>query len=383
MHGAIQCQAQAVRACTRVYTCSRVPFNSTQFNISIVNVQSVVSSQPAPHVPSRPNTRETSAALTPVRVVHLAALFAMAFAAPAPAPSLLRRPRFPQTPPKCKHAPSPLRMAAPAEILHLTDHWVAVNKPPDMLVHRTRLHRSSRPEPYLVDLVRRTLRARLSSTVQVFPVHRLDRPTSGLILFALRDPALLQAALQAPSARKQYWTLSFGLSSMPPGPWENAHPLKDLTGSARKQRSAHTAFEPLASFPAADVAAVRATLSSTGRRHQIRRHLSYARYPVVGDTSHGDSALNRGAADAFGVSRCCLHARRITFVDPVTARDVHLEVPVPPDLRAVVCKLPGYAPHMDEALDLGDPLPTLEGAAVWDGDALSSDVDDSPDGAGT
>lgn len=242
-------------------------------------------------------------------------------------------------------------------ILHQTDHWVAIDKPPGILVHRTRLYHSTPGERFLVDAVHRKLSAEQSRQVEVRPVQRLDRPTSGVVIFGLdnkRNAAMVQEALQASTARKQYWTLAFGAKEMP-DTWQNSNPLKDLTGRNRKQRPAHTDFERLAVFPEADIAVVRATLA-TGRRHQIRRHLSYGRYPVVGDTSHGETELNHIANSKYGISRLCLHSRRLSFVDPFTSKRIDLHVPVPDDLRLVLSSLPGYSTEMDAQLDLDDNL---------------------------
>lgn len=268
------------------------------------------------------------------------------------------------------------------EVLHVTDRWVAVNKPAGLLMHRTKLYPSARGERFLVDLVRHRLRppARFRERLDIYPIHRLDRPTTGVVLFGLHDSrtaAMLQEALQnSAGARKQYWTLAFdnvdhnddddSTGSMPDA-WVNDHPLKDITSGGggrrnRQQRPARTEFERLALL--GDVAVVRATLA-TGRRHQIRRHLSNGRFPVVGDTSHGDTKRNHNAADMFGVQRCCLHARRLSFVDPFTNECVQLQVPVPDDLRQVVHALPGYSDELLDSLDFDD-------ASILDGDTATA-----------
>lgn len=242
------------------------------------------------------------------------------------------------------------------EVLHMTDNWIAVNKPPGILMHRTKLYPSRRNERFLVTDVRDIVSKRLDRKVRVFPVHRLDRPTSGVVIFGLHEPrnaAMLQEALQNPTTQKQYWALAFGAHM--PEEWVNEHPLKDSEGPNRKQRSARTEFERLASFTDADVSVVRATLAS-GRRHQIRRHLSNSRFPILGDTSHGDTKLNHAAADAYGVPRCCLHSRRLTFTDPFTSDRMYLQVSVPKDLRDTLKRISEYSSELDSQLDLDDPI---------------------------
>lgn len=239
------------------------------------------------------------------------------------------------------------------EIIALTDDWVAVNKPAGVLVHRTKLYHATPGESYLVDDVKRAVAGMLGSPTSVLPVQRLDRPTSGVIVFALGDSknaSQLQNALQSEESQKEYWTITFGADM--PEKWENHHPLRDLTGKSRKQRPASSAFEQLLKLNESDMSVVRAQIS-TGRRHQIRRHLSNSRHPVVGDTSHGKGSLNRRVREQFGVTRCCLHSRRVAFIDPGSLNPVSLEAVVPQDLRDVLDRLPDYDDAHDALLDLG------------------------------
>lgn len=243
------------------------------------------------------------------------------------------------------------------EILALSETWVAVNKPAGMLVHRTKLYHSVPGEIYLLDEVRRAVEEQRGIPTTVLPVQRLDRPTSGVVLFALgssQNASALQAALQSDRCCKQYWVLSFGADM--PKKWENNHPLRDMTGKVRKQRGALSSFEQLLRLDQADMSVVRAQIS-TGRRHQIRRHLSNSRYPVVGDTSHGKGSLNKEAREKYGVNRCCLHSRRVSFTDTIADATVTVEASVPNDLRQVLNRLSDYAPSKHQLLvDLGDPL---------------------------
>lgn len=243
------------------------------------------------------------------------------------------------------------------EILALTDTWVAVNKPAGILVHRTKLYHSKPGERYLVDEVKRELKHRFGYARKVLPVHRLDRPTSGVLLFSLDSPqhaTALHASLQAHLSCKQYWVLTFGADM--PEKWDNNFPLRDLTGKDRKQRKASSSFEQLLRLDEADMSIVRAQIS-TGRRHQIRRHLSYSRHPVVGDTSYAKGVLNRTAREKYGATRCCLHARRISFKDPQTSEEVLVDSPVPHDLRQVLSRIQGYDEQLHRSLiDLGGPV---------------------------
>lgn len=241
------------------------------------------------------------------------------------------------------------------EVLSISDTWVAVNKPAGMLIHRTKLYHSTPGEKYLVDLVSEELERRLGRPTKIYPVQRLDRPTSGVILFAIdssQNASQLQNVLQSKDCTKEYWTLAFGAEM--PEKWINDHPLRDMVGKVRKQRPAYSAFEQLLRLEHANISVVRACIA-TGRRHQIRRHLSNSRHPIVGDTSHGKGELNRNARDLYGVERCCLHARRVSFTQPGSGDTVTIEAPVPNDLRLVLNRIPDYcAAEHDAVLDLGE-----------------------------
>lgn len=237
-------------------------------------------------------------------------------------------------------------------ILGRGEQWIAIDKPSGILTHRTKLYHSTPGERYLVDMLTAIVKKDYGSSAKVFTVQRLDRPTSGVMVFGLNNSenaAQLQAALQSDESQKYYWALTFGTDM--PVQWTNDNPLKDLTGKNPKRRSAVTHFEQLGCYETSNMSVVRARIV-TGRRHQIRRHLSNSRYPIVGDTTHGKGNLNRMARDQFHVKRCCLHARRLRFKDPTTSQEICLESPVPTDLIEVLRKLPDWN-HADEKdLDL-------------------------------
>lgn len=202
-------------------------------------------------------------------------------------------------------------------------------------MHRTKLYSTPPGEKFLVDYVSLIVEQFKGFKQQVFPVQRLDRPTSGVIVFALgstENAAQLQSALQSESSFKQYWALAFGAHM--PSTWVNEHPLKDLQGKDKKQRSARTEFEVIQAYHHANVVAVNARIK-TGRRHQIRRHLSNSRHPILGDTSYCKGKLNRMVRDRYGVTRCCLHSQLLCFPDPLTGNTVRIEASIPEDLRVV------------------------------------------------
>lgn len=203
--------------------------------------------------------------------------------------------------------------------LFLDDHYVAVHKPPRLLVHRSWL---SSDEQFLLQQVRDRVGRR------VYPVHRLDRATSGVIIFGLSADAArqLQAAFEARQVAKCYravvrgWIDEAGIID---------HPLDDPE-TAVGRRPALTRYRPLARaelpFPVDRYPTARYSLVEaeplTGRRHQLRRHLKHLSHPVIGDTSYGKGTHNRFFRERFGIGRLLLVARELRFTHPYTGEPV-------------------------------------------------------------
>lgn len=222
-------------------------------------------------------------------------------------------------------------MAEPMlEILHQDDVLVAVQKPPGLLVHRTRL--DARESRFCVQLLRDQLGQ------EVYPCHRLDKPTSGVLLFAL-DPETLQHlnALFADGAvEKTYHALVRGWI---PGEGCLDYPLKPLREDSKASakagaKPARTAYRPLQRFeipvPIGPHPTARCCLVElkprTGRRHQLRRHMAHLRHPVIGDTRHGDGAWNRLFRDRFPCHRLLLEAVELHFRHPHTRQLLSVRV---------------------------------------------------------
>lgn len=230
-------------------------------------------------------------------------------------------------------APPSIDPARRVPVLYLDARLVVVDKPAGLLVHRTR---KGADEDALLQRVRDQLGRR------VYPVHRLDRPTSGAVAFGL-DPAAtaaLKAAFEATGpgrGLKHYLALAGGFVS---GPFERSDPLEDEEGVAR---SAWTAFEPVVWLPAGRCTLVRARLHQ-GRWHQVRRHLARAGHPIVGDRRHGKTRVARVAQARFGLRRLALHAAGFDVTHP-DGGPLSVRAPLPADLRAVLAAL--GAPDLD------------------------------------
>lgn len=235
-------------------------------------------------------------------------------------------------------------------ILHQDPHLVAVHKPAGLLVHRSGLDAGE--TRFALQLLRDQLGR------PVWPAHRLDKGTSGVLLFALsaevatRLGALWQGDDEGRSAvQKHYLAVVRGWPRAADGQAGAGaagvvdHPLKrmadELRGSAHRSaratqvQPARTQWQTLAhySLPLAqgDFAQTRCALLAlqphTGRRHQLRRHCKHMAHPIIGDATHGKGPLNRALAECLGVQRLWLHAHRIALPHPVSGEPLCITAP--------------------------------------------------------
>jgi len=203
-------------------------------------------------------------------------------------------------------------MAEALRILHLDDALVAVDKPAGLLVHPSAL--DAHEERTALQLLRDQLGER------VWPLHRLDKATSGVLLFARNAQAARHwgMAFEAGEVRKRYLALVRG---WPAARGEIDYPLArdpELPSAGQDRLPAVTRYERLACFDwpftvdgrhASSRYALVSVEPLAGRRHQIRRHFKHIAHPLVGDTTHGKGAHNRAVATFLGIDRLWLHAQ--------------------------------------------------------------------------
>ncbi|MEK8048698.1 pseudouridine synthase [Ideonella sp. DXS22W] len=222
---------------------------------------------------------------------------------------------------------------APLPLIHQDEWLLAVHKPAGMLVHRSSLDAQEED-----DLVTR-LRAQLGAPV--WPAHRLDKGTSGVLLLA-RDAATASAlgeAFAEGRTTKHYRALVRGWPGAPGGAdeWgEIDQPLArdpELPSAGQPRLPACTRWQvlqrwewPLATHPAhaGTRVALMAVQPLSGRRHQIRRHFKHIGHPLIGDATHGKGPLNRAIAAWLGHGRLWLHAERLALTHPVTGQPLEL-----------------------------------------------------------
>ncbi len=245
----------------------------------------------------------------------------------------------------------------PLAILYRDDDLIAVHKPAGLLMHRTAI--DAHESRFLLQALRDQIGA------PVYPVHRLDKGTSGVVVFALHAEALRQlaAAFRDGQVEKTYLAVVRG--------WAAAHedvdyPLRDRPDRMARRRTivSRPAFTEVRCLARAELAVAVGRYATaryslvvcrprTGRRHQVRLHLKHLRHPVIGDANYGDGAHNR-FFQSRGIARLLLAASAIRFAHPRTGAAVEILAPLDgvflaalawPEWHAVDAPLPEGALH--------------------------------------
>lgn len=228
-------------------------------------------------------------------------------------------------------------------IIYRDDHLVAINKPSGLLVHRSEIDRHE--TRFAVQLLRDQLGQK------VYPVHRLDKPTAGVLVFALSPDVARQLGVLFSQHQiiKTYVALVRGFA---PEQGLIDHPLvEELDKYADKKASnvkpaqaALTHFSRLATielpysvdkYPTTRYSLVQCQ-PQTGRKHQIRRHLKHISHPIIGDAKHGKGHHNRFFQQAFACGGLMLAATELRLNHPVTQEPLELIAPLAAPFSRVI-----------------------------------------------
>jgi len=214
----------------------------------------------------------------------------------------------------------------PLPVLWRDEHLVAIYKPAGWLVHRTGLDAGE------TRFVVQTLRDQMGQ--HVFPLHRLDKGTCGVLLLALHAEAASRTRRQFENHQmdKRYLAMVRGWAPLHA---EVDHALRpDDAPQDAPAQPAQTRFARLATLEHPEAydgrfAGTRLSLVQaeplTGRRHQIRRHLKHIAHPIIGDATHGKGPLNRWWAERLGLQRLWLHAWSLSLLHPYTQAPLHID----------------------------------------------------------
>lgn len=229
------------------------------------------------------------------------------------------------------------------EILYQDEHIVAINKPTALLVHRSLIDK--RAQAFALQLTRDQIGQR------VYPVHRLDKPTSGVLVFALSSEMAKRLSLQLMErgVSKTYHALVRGYTE---SDGHIDHPLveqldKIADADAAQDKPAQSAITDYKTLSCTELpyhvgryATARYSWVEltplTGRKHQLRRHMKHIFHPIVGDTSHGDGRQNTFVREQFDCQRLMLHASAMAFLHPVSETPINITANRPNDMNRIL-----------------------------------------------
>lgn len=217
-------------------------------------------------------------------------------------------------------------MSPGIELLFVDADIVVANKPSGLSVHRG----------WDDDRDVALFRVRDALGQHVFPVHRLDKGTSGALLFARSSlvASVLARAFEGGLVDKQYLALVRGT---PPDDGVIDYAIQKSEGGPRV--AAVTRFRTLGRSTV-DRCSLVLAMPETGRLHQVRRHLRHIDHPLVGDVKHGSGVINRHYRTTYELHRLALHASSIAFAHPTRPDErVVVTAPLPDDLLTPLRRL--------------------------------------------
>jgi len=232
--------------------------------------------------------------------------------------------------------PDPLHL----EIIFQDEHLVAINKPHGLLVHRTKL--ANDVHEFALQILRDQLEKR------VYPVHRIDRKTGGVLLFSLNDDIhkIMQRRFADKLISKKYIAIVRGYTE---DQEIIEYPLRKENG---KLQEAITKFSTLdrteLDIPFGKHLTSRYSLLEinplTGRYHQIRKHLDHIHHPIIGDRPHGCNKQNKLFKEKFGLMTMMLHAKKLIFEHPVTNKKITISAELQSEFERMIRLLQFYYP---------------------------------------
>lgn len=236
------------------------------------------------------------------------------------------------------------------DICYQDSDLIAVHKPAGLLVHPSWI--APRKTPHLVGLLKQYFE---NEGEGVYTVHRLDRATSGIMLFARNRTSAqrLNQMFAEHQIQKTYlcvvrgFVAEDGVIDYPLKPIFDKkadHPDSDQDKAPKDAVSAYRVLGqvelPIAvgKYPCARYSLVEVK-PKTGRKHQIRRHMKHIFHPLVGDTKYGEGRHNRLFRETFNLHRMLLMATELTFAHPVTGQPLRLQTPVTPEVARLFDRL--------------------------------------------
>jgi tRNA pseudouridine65 synthase len=218
------------------------------------------------------------------------------------------------------------------DIIYHDDNLVAINKPHGLLVHRSSIANDA------TEFALQILRDQLNR--HVFPAHRLDRKTGGVLLFALDKDTerLMQTQFMENRVSKKYLAIVRGHT---PDEQDIDYPLRKENGTLQDafthyKTLARTELDvPLGNHPTSRYSLVMAQ-PQTGRMHQLRKHFSHIFHPIIGDRTHGCNKQNKLFKERWAMETMLLHALELKFTHPLSGLNVVIEAPLQDEFLRVL-----------------------------------------------
>jgi len=218
------------------------------------------------------------------------------------------------------------------EIIYQDENLIAINKPHGLLVHQSSIARDA------TEFALQMLRDQVGKHVS--PVHRLDRKTSGILLFAFDKESEIAMHQQFMNTEtdKKYLAILRGFT---PESMDIDYPLAKENGTLQ---DAFTAFRTLrraevdvafGKHPTSRYSLIEAT-PKTGRMHQLRRHFSHILHPIIGDRTHGCNKQNKFFLEQWNMTTMLLHASELSFKHPITSEPIHLKANLHEEFKRVM-----------------------------------------------
>lgn len=230
------------------------------------------------------------------------------------------------------------------EILYQDAHLIAINKPHGLLVHRSPI--ATNTDTYAVQELRNQI------DQHVYPIHRLDRKTSGVLLFALNKELIpdLMKQFEEHTVSKTYWAILRGYTE-DEGTIDYA-----LTNDKGKVQQAITHYKTLdrteISVPFGKHSTSRYSLveakPETGRMHQLRKHFAHILHPIIGDRPHGCNKQNKLFLEKWNMGTMLLHARQLEFDHPIRDERISLKAEPSEEFKRMLETLK-LSPHKESA----------------------------------
>lgn len=221
------------------------------------------------------------------------------------------------------------------DILFEDESLIAVHKPAGLLVHRTKI--ASDADEFALQIVRDQIGQK------VYPAHRLDRKTSGVLLFAKDEETnrLMQIQFMEQHVSKTYKAIVRG--------WTDVEGTIDyaLTTDSGKTQDAITHYTTLrkseipmqnGKFSTARFSLVKLQ-PDTGRMHQLRKHLAHIFHPIIGDRPHGCNKQNKRFLEHFSMIEMMLHAETLRFKHPVSDKEVLIHAQIQGEFKRMMGEL--------------------------------------------